>query len=96
MAGMSPFGFIVHECASQRPECARTGSWRSFAAVLALACSPAPQPTSAAAAAVTETRTQRYCAGTVTEFDVHRCIFELTSAQQRRRGYAQRLVFRRR
>ena len=36
----------------------------------------------------------RYCAGTVTEWDEHRCIWELTPQQQRRRSLSQRLTIR--
>ena len=36
----------------------------------------------------------RYCAGTVTEWDEHRCIWELTPEQQRHRSYSQRLTIR--
>jgi len=36
----------------------------------------------------------RYCAGTVTEWDEHRCIWELTPEQQRHRALSQRLTIR--
>jgi hypothetical protein len=36
----------------------------------------------------------RYCAGTVTEWDEHRCIWELTPEQQRHRAFSQRLTIR--
>lgn len=36
----------------------------------------------------------RYCSGTVTEWDEHRCIWELTPEQQRHRSFSQRLTIR--
>jgi hypothetical protein len=45
-------------------------------------------------AAVPHAETVRYCAGTVTEWEVHHCIWELTPEQQRRRPYSQRLTYR--
>lgn len=36
----------------------------------------------------------RYCAGTVTEWDEHRCIWELSPEQQRHRSLSQRLTIR--
>jgi YD repeat-containing protein len=41
-----------------------------------------------------EAETYKYCAGTVTEWEEHKCIWELTPEQQRRRSYSQRLVYR--
>ena len=41
-----------------------------------------------------EVETYKYCAGTVTEWEEDKCIWELTPEQQRRRGYSQRLVYR--
>jgi|GEM_PF-2986668 len=46
------------------------------------------------AAPASEAETYKYCAGTVTEWEEHKCIWELTPEQQRRRGYSQRLVYR--
>ncbi|HVJ21762.1 MAG TPA: hypothetical protein VM686_40440, partial [Polyangiaceae bacterium] len=58
---------------------------------MAAGCGPATAPS--AKAPPTSQPAVRYCGGTVTEHEVHRCIWELTEAQQRRRGYSQRLVY---
>jgi hypothetical protein len=55
------------------------------------ACGAAPAPV--AKSSSSNRVTYRYCGGTVTEHEVHRCIYQLTQEQQRRRGYSQRLVF---
>ncbi len=56
--------------------------------------SEAPPQAPAAIEGAAPGETYRYCAGTVTEFEIHDCIYELTPEQQRRRGYSQRLVYK--
>lgn len=59
-------------------------------------CSPATVAKSPPSArdAATAGETVRYCAGTVTHFDIHDCIFELTPEEQRRRNFSHRLVYK--
>lgn len=60
-----------------------------------LACATrAPAPAALPAPRATTAEKVSFCAGTVTEDDVHRCSWQLTPAQQRRRSYSQRLLFR--
>lgn len=61
---------------------------------LLLGACAAPPPSPARVPSSPDAETFRYCAGTVTEWDVDQCIWELTPEQQRQRPYSQRLVYR--
>lgn len=61
---------------------------------LLLGACAAPPQSPARSPAAPDGETFRYCAGTVTEWDVDQCIWELTPEQQRRRPFSQRLVYR--
>jgi YD repeat-containing protein len=78
-------------------------AWLGWMAGASIGCAPhAPVARTPQAVAVadgtdapaTEAETYKYCAGTVTEWEEHKCIWELTPEQQRRRSYSQRLVYR--
>lgn len=62
----------------------------------AAACGPKAQVATARAPAqpALDAEIVRYCAGTVTEWDEHRCIWELTLEEQRHRSLSQRLTIR--
>ncbi|RYZ02541.1 MAG: AgmX/PglI C-terminal domain-containing protein [Myxococcales bacterium] len=69
---------------------------RSFCALgLAGCAAPAPAQVALRPAQAAPAEAVVFCAGTVTEHEVHRCVWQLTSEQQRHRSYSQRLLLRR-
>jgi hypothetical protein len=67
--------------------------WRGGLGFLLAACAPPPVTPQPPRPAPPPAQQVKFCAGTVTVNQVHRCIWELTPEQQRHRSYSQRLLF---
>lgn len=64
-----------------------------FVATATSACSAQLPSSNAGSTGTSSKASTRFCIATVTEWEVHRCVYELSPEKQKRRGFAQRLLY---